>query len=609
MADGPMDINEFWRIVREHNLETEHGIVMFCIIKLGESALCTEYLDSLPAPNVKDILNSSIPTDDRWLIHRAAWEGNTEIIDDLIERGTSSDRLNSWNETPFTVVDSAMEQGQYGQDHADKVKVLLRKATSTAAPPPPPRGGREEAGDDAMQDSLAHMASVQASMQFPGMQVTPAMMEAAKKMAEQLLPQMMAQMGQATIVDDGAWVKELKNGTELAKEERHVYVTEVAFEATEQDIRAALTERCGEIDKLYMPSRNMGKRTASYNHIASKLTQQAHHQGKAIVLFKEKSSVPKALLLTGDSIKGRPFMVTLSLKVAKAARKVERGQSEVDKLLGEYTKKKKYIDAKLTEKPEKGDLSWLEKLISGPEQTHCFISGVAFEASMSEIKRLLKKCGEVMAFHMPVAKGKNERDAEEDKNMKKIAFDAVRDKMGGPTHKGRAVVFFRDKRALSQALALNGFVVRGRALVVTRRRTTAKAGQEGEARRQEAREARKRKREAEQEDSTMPQDIDFETSLGRQESEARKAQAWTDRVSKAAQTKSEQESMKAARKVSVPAAKKRKTVMAAASAEPEDDFEQLLEEHKRKRAARLLAKVVVTGPIGPGAEPAAAAAP
>jgi hypothetical protein len=78
-------------------------------------------------------------------------------------------------------------------------------------------------------------------------------------------------------------------------------------------------------------------------------------------------------------------MVTKSLKVAKAKRKEERGQSEADKLLGQYAKKKKYLDAKLTEKPAKGDLSWLEKLVAGPDQTHCFISGVAFESSMSEV--------------------------------------------------------------------------------------------------------------------------------------------------------------------------------------------------------------------------------
>jgi hypothetical protein len=61
-----------------------------------------------------------------------------------------------------------------------------------------------------MDGKLEHMSAVQTSMQFGGAQVTPAMMEAAKLMAEQMLPWMMNQMPG---VEDIAWVKVISHAT------------------------------------------------------------------------------------------------------------------------------------------------------------------------------------------------------------------------------------------------------------------------------------------------------------------------------------------------------------------------------------------------------------
>jgi hypothetical protein len=118
-----------------------------------------------------------------------------------------------------------------------------------------------------------------------------------------------------------------------------------------------------------------------------------------------------------------------------------------------------------------------------------------------------------------MAEDSDDDDGATDKSKRKSDFDAVRNKIAGPTHKGRAVVFFRDKRGMSAALALNGFVLRGRPLVVSKRRTSAKTGEKAEAKRKEVKDARKRKREAESTDLVMPVDIDVETQQGRQESE------------------------------------------------------------------------------------------
>lgn len=587
MMDGPMNIVEFWRIVREMNMEDNHHGILFAIIKLGEPALAKQYMKSVP--DIKQVLNTSVPTNDRWLIHRAVWEGSLPLIEAFIDAGVSSDRLNTYNESPFAVVDAAVKQNVYGEDQADKIKALLRRA-DTAPPPPPPRPGQ-------VSGTMPAPVHLPPTTQMPNMMayanmgmgampaIQPAMLGAAAQLAQQMIPWMTNVMP-TEVKEDLTWIT-----VKPSPDQSHCFVSDIAFEATETDVRAAF-ETCGEIEKFHMPKKNLAKKSESFNHIATKLQQNLCHQGRAIIKFKDKSVLASALLMTGEPIKGRQITVTRSLKTTKKRKKAERqqDQTETEQLLGQYNKKRKMRE--LREKPAKGDTSWLEKLVNGPDQMHCFVSGIAFEASMSEIKKLFKKCGEVVAFYMA-----SSGDAEKETKQ----YDSVRDKLARKTtHRGKAVVLYRSVFGLRAALNLTGTKVKGRELLVTRSRKTAK--QTKKAKEKRAAKQKQKADAAEEEDRVMPADIDMITRAGVQTNEldqAEQAQAWTAQVMKQVNSKL------ARKKVSVK--KKRKIAPGTMPATPikpkEDDFMAMILEHKRQRAAKRLKTAPTAGNIGPSAKP------
>jgi len=117
-----------------------------------------------------------------------------------------------------------------------------------------------------------------------------------------------------------------------------------------------------------------------------------------------------------------------------------------EKLLGKYAKKKKRVVPD-KEKATKGDTAWLDTLTSGPDQTHCFANGIAFEATVAEVKKMFKKCGELVGFHMPAPKVDG-----------KGRFNEVKTRT---EHCGKAVLMFRTVYGLRAALALNNTLLKG----------------------------------------------------------------------------------------------------------------------------------------------------
>jgi RNA recognition motif-containing protein len=282
--------------------------------------------------------------------------------------------------------------------------------------------------------------------------------------------------------------------------------------------------------------------------------------------------------------------VTRTLKAAKKVKKQDRQETETERLLGKYAKKHRHKEV-YSEKPAAGDISWLGKLVQGPEQTHCFVSSIAFEAPKSEVRKLFKKCGEVIAFYMPTTADSKDNN-----------FDTIKTRLRKENaHTGKAVVMFRTLYGLRAALALNAYSLRGRELVVGRHRhkniTKAKADQK--AHMVEKKQARKRKAQEIEDEAAqeMPADIDAETLVGAQMSEADRAKAWTDNIMQktaskvAAKKSSKQKVFKKPRVQTRPAA--------ASAAEPEDEFLKMLLEHKRKKQAKLAGGVVPKGPVGP----------
>lgn len=122
-------------------------------------------------------------------------------------------------------------------------------------------------------------------------------MEAAQKMAQQMLPYMLTSMG---LPEDSSWTVGLKPSVE----QTHCFVSQLAFEADETEIRAYFSQ-CGEIEKFYMPKKNLSKKAESFQAIALKLQQNASHQGKAIIKFKDRMGLNAAMAANGDSIKGK----------------------------------------------------------------------------------------------------------------------------------------------------------------------------------------------------------------------------------------------------------------------------------------------------------------
>lgn len=314
MQDGPMDMKMFWQIIGRRSERDNPHLILFTIIRLGEPALAVAYMDSLP--NAKEILNAPIPTKDRWLIHRACWEGCVPLLEAMIDRGVSSDRLNTYNESPFGVVEQSVEQGIYGRDQADKIKALLKKAATTP-PPPPPRSSHQIRVPDSLNPgppshpppsmmnlpvldesslpsvipptmpSLASLLSSIVSMNAPWTLPTPNVVHVEPPPPE--------------ISEDGSWVLALHSSAD----QTHVFISQIAFEVTPEELKTMFTEKCGAIEKIYMPVRKLKKKD-SFQQVATKL-HEAGHQGKAVIKFSDKESVDRALALSGEPLKGLLF--------------------------------------------------------------------------------------------------------------------------------------------------------------------------------------------------------------------------------------------------------------------------------------------------------------
>jgi len=230
-------------------------------------------------------------------------------------------------------------------------------------------------------------------------------------------------------------------------DQTHVYNSQIAFEVTPEELKIFFGS-CGQIEKIHLPVKPLRKQD-SFQQVATKF-HHVGHQGKAIIKFVDKESVAQALALSGKNLKGRTVLVARTRKSAKRKQKTEAEMTVTEKLLGKYAKKKRRAVISDKDKAPKGDVAWLDTLVSGPEQTHCFVNGIAFEATIPEVKKMFKKCGELVGFHMPAPKAEG-----------KGRFGQVKTRT---THCGKAVVLFRTLYGLRAALALNNTVLYGRQL-------------------------------------------------------------------------------------------------------------------------------------------------
>lgn len=596
MQDGPMDMKMFWQIIGRRSERDNPHLILFTIIRLGEPALAIAYMDSLP--NVKEILNAPIPTKDRWLIHRACWEGCVPLLEAMITRGVSSDRLNTYNESPFGVVEQSVEQGIYGRDQAEKIKALLKKAATTPPPPPPRTSHQIRVPDSLRIDNPGPPShpppmlplSVLDEGSLPSVipPAIPSLASLLSSIVSMNSPWTLPTSNVAPVEsppetpEDSSWVLALQS----SPDQTHVFISQIAFEVTPDEIKSMLVEKCGPIEKIHMPVRKLKKKD-SFQQVATKL-HEAGHQGKAIIKFTDRDSVDRALALSGEVFKGRTLLVARTRKSVKRKQKSESEMTLTEKLLGKYAKKKKRVIPE-KEKATKGDTAWLDTLTSGPDQTHCYVNGIAFEATVTEVKKMFKKCGEIIGFHMPAPKVDGKGRFNEVKNRTE--------------HCGKAVLMFRTIYGLRAALALNNTILKGRLLMVSKSRKTLKESTQLQSKREE----KKRKlQEAEDANAQLiPHDVDNKESLDKEQLEAK---AWTEKVMKQVNFKLAQEAAKAMGNSNK---KRRRTEVTPTPAlEPQDEFTLMLTAFKKTRAAmHSKAAAAANNAVAIGPEPSPPAEP
>jgi hypothetical protein len=100
--------------------------------------------------------------------------------------------------------------------------------------------------------------------------------------------------------------------------------------------------------------------------------------------------------------------------------------------------------------PSEGDIAWIKDLKRHDQQTHCFVSTIAFEATPQEIYELFQTCGEIQFFHMPVTR------------TDKSGFNTVVGKQGQMySHTGRAIIKFKDTDGLNNAIRVHHVAIKG----------------------------------------------------------------------------------------------------------------------------------------------------
>lgn len=108
---------------------TEQGVV-YALIRLGKtmpaiSVLLNQYLDKIPADRLDTVINSPLPARDSWLIHRACWEGNVDVVRAIVNRGAITNRLNEYNEHPAEVLVQGVAQNGVSQASKEKILEIL----------------------------------------------------------------------------------------------------------------------------------------------------------------------------------------------------------------------------------------------------------------------------------------------------------------------------------------------------------------------------------------------------------------------------------------------------------------------------------------------------
>lgn len=100
------------------------------------------------------------------------------------------------------------------------------------------------------------------------------------------------------------WIPRLKFG----KNQRHVYLSDLAFEATEVNVREYFEYNAGEIAQLHMPTHKVTSKT-SFNTIYEKIETRRMHKGTAVIKFYTQKALRKALRKHKSLLKGRPLNV------------------------------------------------------------------------------------------------------------------------------------------------------------------------------------------------------------------------------------------------------------------------------------------------------------
>lgn len=95
--------------------------------------------------------------------------------------------------------------------------------------------------------------------------------------------------------------------------------------------------------------------------------------------------------------------------------------------------------------------TWVQMLKCSPEQTHVYVSSIAFEADESNMREVFQSCGQIIAIHMPMRKLNFNK-------KKDASYKQVFEQLGRHTvHKGAAIVLVCTKgpSALRMLLCLS----------------------------------------------------------------------------------------------------------------------------------------------------------
>eukprot|EP00461_Guttulinopsis_vulgaris_P005929 UN05948 len=91
------------------------------------SGLIKAYLDNIGKKAAEQLINKTFPDQDTTLAHRAAWNGDVDLLKLLVDYGSVTNMVNLYNETPMEVASTAFWNKRINDATQRKIVDYFRK--------------------------------------------------------------------------------------------------------------------------------------------------------------------------------------------------------------------------------------------------------------------------------------------------------------------------------------------------------------------------------------------------------------------------------------------------------------------------------------------------